>query len=85
MHFKSANRGNNNDGGRSKSRHTAFYIKEFFRTEVCAEARFRNSVVAHAKRKSGGGNGIAAVRDICERASVNKCGSAFKRLNKVRF
>ena len=73
------------DGGGSKACHAALDVEELLGTEVGTEAGFRNGVVTELEGHLGGGDGVAAVSDVRERAAVDEGRSAFEGLNEVRF
>ena len=50
---------------------TAFDIEKFFRSQIGAKARFGNGVFREPQSQAGGGNGIAAVRDVGKGAAVD--------------
>ena len=56
---------------------------EFFRAQIRAEACFGYGVIGKVFRQSGGGNGVAAVGDVGERAAVYEGGRAFDGLHQV--
>ena len=79
-----ANRRHEHDRAGHEIRHAALDIDEFFRAEVCAEARLRHHNVCQTKRRLRGDHRVAAVRDVGERAAVNERGRADERLHEVR-
>ena len=62
----------------------ALDVKELLRSEVGAEARLGNGVVAELHCKLGRSHGVAAVSDVRERTAVDKRGIPLKRLHEVR-
>ena len=83
VHLERADSGNNDHRVGRKSRHAALYIEELFGTEICAESRFGDGVVAHLERHLSRHDGVAAVRYVRERSAVDECGRALKGLDKV--
>ena len=73
------------DGVRVYPRGAALDIEELLGSEVGAEARLRNDVIRELERKLCRADGVAAVRDVRERAAVDYAGRIFERLNEVRF
>ena len=62
-----------------------FDIEEFFGPEIGAETGLGHHVVRKFQRRSGGNHRIAAVRDIGERAAMDKRRVAFERLHQIRL
>jgi len=64
---------------------SAFDVQKLLRSEICAETRFCNHVIAKIKCRFGCNHAIAAVRNVCKRTAVNKCGRAFESLHQIRL
>ena len=82
--LKGAYGGDHDHAGRCEPSHAAFYIKELFCAEVSAKACFGYGVIAGLHGKLSRKHGVAAMRDVSEGASVDKCRRSFERLYKVR-
>ena len=83
VHFQRADRRNDYDRVGLEPRHPAFDIKEFLGSEIRAEPRFSNGVIAELHCHSCSYNGVTSVRDICKRSSVYKSRCAFQSLHKI--
>ena len=83
VHLERADGRDDDHRTRHKTRHSALDVEEFFRAEVCAEARLGDGVLAHFERHSRCENGVAAVGDIGKGSAVDECGSALKGLDEV--
>ncbi len=64
MIFEGPNGCDNDHRRRSQSRLAAFYVDEFFRSQICAETGFRHHVVGQLQGRRGGQHRITAVSDI---------------------
>ena len=82
--FQRTNRRDNDDAVRLEARQTALDVEELLRTEVGAEACFRNAVIAEFQRQARCAHGVAAVRNVCKRTAVHDGRCASNRLHKVR-
>ena len=83
--FERAHRRDQHNRRRRKPRAAAFDIHKLFSSEVRTEAGLCNHIIGQLERELCRAHGVAAVRDICERAAMHKRRSIFKRLNKVRL
>ena len=81
--LKRTNGGDDNYCRGGQPCHAAFYIKEFFRAEVSAEACLRNGVIAELHCHFGCDDGVAAVSDVGERTAVDNGGGMLKRLHQI--
>ena len=72
VHLERADSGNDDHRVGRKSRHAALYIEELFGTEICAESRFGDGIIAHLERHLSRHDGVAAVRYVRERSAVDE-------------
>ena len=70
-----------NDGRRSKTCLSAFYIKELFSSEIRTEACFGYRIVGKLERELRSSDGVTSVSNVCKRPAVDKRGGMLKRLN----
>ena len=83
VHFQRTDGHDQNDRCGRKTRCAALYVEKLFRTEVCAEARLRDGIVAEGECGLGCDNAVAAVCDICKGSAVDDGGRPLKRLDEV--
>ena len=83
MHLERADGGDDDHRIRREARLAALDVEEFLGTQVGAEAGFGHRVFAQAQAVRGH-HGVAAVRDVGERAAVHEGRVAFQRLHQVR-
>ena len=83
--FEPAHRRDHDDAGRLYAGGAALDVKELFRAEVGAEARFGDHVIGVAHGGAGGYYAVAAVRYVGEGSAVHERGRAFERLHEVGF
>ena len=57
---------------RAQTRHAALDVNELLCAEIGTESRLRDRVVVQAECQSGREHGVAAVRNVCERSTVNE-------------
>ena len=74
-----------NDCARGQACHAALNVKEFFRTEVCAEAGFRDGVIGKTHCNLCCSHGVTAVCDVRERAAMHECRRMLERLDEIRL
>ena len=60
-------------------------INELLGTQIGSESCFSNDIVGELQCSLSGDDGVAAVRDVGERAAMHKCGIIFQRLYQIRF
>ena len=85
VHLERAHRGDDHDRGGGQARHAALDVQEFLRAQVRAEAGLGHHVVAGLQGHAGRGDGVAAVRDVGERAAVHERGRVLQRLHQIGF
>ena len=85
VHLERPDRCHEHHRRRGEPRRSALDVEEFLGTEVSAEARLGDSVVAELHCKLGRRDGVAAVSDIRKRSAVDKGRCAFEGLHQVRL
>src|SRR6516165_12128217 len=83
MHFQRPYGCHYDRGVRLQSRLTAFYIEEFLGSEISAEPRLGHNVIGQLERRGRGDDGVAAMRDVAERAAMDEGRIALERLHEV--
>ena len=78
-----AHRRHQHDGRRVQPGIAALDVEEFFRAEVRAETGFGDDIIGQLEAQTGGGDAVAAVRNVRKRTAVDDGGVVFKRLHKV--
>ena len=85
VHLERANRRNEHDRRRCQLAKAAFDIQKFLRTEIGAEARFRDDIIRQVKRRLRREHRIASVRDIRKRSAMYESRYVLQRLHQIRF
>ena len=83
VHFQRADGCHQHYGVGLQPRLTAFDVQEFFRSEIGAETRLGDRVIAQRHGGFGRDDRIAAVCDVGERSAVDQRGRTFQRLHEV--
>ena len=83
--FNCANRRHDHGGRGPQARFAALDVDELLRAEVRAEAGFGDHVIRELHRRARRDHGVAAVRDVGERAAVDEGGIVLERLHEVRL
>ena len=81
--LEGAHGGDEHHRGRHDARGAALDVEELLGAQVRAEAGLGDHVVGQAHRGGGGHHGVAAVRDVGERAAVHEGGVVLERLHEV--
>ena len=81
--FERAHRGDDHHCIGLQPREAAFDVEELLRTQIGAEARLGHAVVAERHGHARGHDGVAAMRDVGERAAVHERRRALERLHQV--
>ena len=83
VHLERADGRDDHRGLRLQPAGAALDVEEFLGAETGAETGLRHDDVGQGERRACCKNAIAAVRDVAERARVNKCGSALEGLDEI--
>ena len=83
--FQRARRADEHRGDRAQARLAALDVDELLGAQVGAEAGFRDDVVGELERRLRRDDGVAAVRDVRERAAVHERRRLLERLHEVRL
>ena len=83
LHLERAHRGDEHRNRRFESGLAAFDVEEFLRSEIGAESRLGDDIIGKFERGPRRHDGIAAVGDVGERASMDESGSPFERLHEI--
>ena len=85
VHLEGADGGDDDDGVRFQAGITAFQIPELFKTEVSAEAGFRDVVFGKGGSDLVRDDGTLSDGDICERSRMDENRLAFDGLHERRI
>ena len=77
VHFQGADGGDDDDGVGGEAGLAAFDVDELFAAEIEGETGLGDDVIGEGEGHAGGEDGVAAVGDVGERASVDKGRDAF--------
>src|SRR5260370_3815662 len=83
VHFQGTDGRHDDSGVRPEPSLAAFYIEEFFGSEIGAEPGLGYDVIRQLERRRRRNHRIAAMRNIAERAAMDKGGVALERLDEV--
>ena len=84
VHLQSADRRDDDDGGRCDAGLAALDVEEFLGAEVGTEAGFRHHVIGKLQSRFRRQHRIATMRDVGERPAVDEDGIVLERLHEVR-
>src|SRR5260370_23077657 len=83
VHFQGTDGRHDDSGVRPEPSLAAFYIEEFFGSEIGAEPRLGYDVIRQLERRRRRNHRIAAMRNIAERAAMDKGAVALGRLDQA--
>src|SRR5260370_26832626 len=83
VHFRGTDGRHDDSGVRPEPSLAAFYIEEFFGSEIGAEPRLGYDVIRQLERRRRRNHRIAAMRNIAERAAMDKGGGAPQPLDEA--